>query len=312
MEQEEIALLDDFKTYTAMITPFVDTQKEGHIEPRIDYSVFEDLVDKQLEAGNGLVILGTTAETPCLDDEEKVELINRAITKRDKHFEEGGRYIPIIVGASGNRTKKVLEEIRYLNQFDGINGLLVATPEYNKPQQRGIYQHYKAIQEVTQKAIMAYDVPSRTGVKMEIGLVNKIADLESVFAIKAASGDLEHIKEMIQITRGRASVYSGDDPKTNRIIRDGGNGVVSVLSNLIPEVMQVYTSFLIDGENEITDDLEGRYGNLFTDVFHDGNPASIKYLMLKAGLIDSAGTRWPIQHTEGRFAEHLDEIFRRT
>ena len=205
----------------ALITPFKEDES-------VDYEALARLVDYQLQNGTDyLVVLGTTAETPTLTEEEKKDIINLVVTKVN------GR-IPIVLGVGGNCTRSVVEKLKNDN-FDGIDAILSVVPYYNKPSQEGIYQHYKAIAEATTLPIVLYNVPGRTGVNMTAETTLRIArEFKNVIAVKEASGNITQMDDIIKNKPANFNVISGDDGITFPLITLGAVGVISVIGNAFP------------------------------------------------------------------------------
>ena len=194
----------------------------------VDYEALARLVDYQLQNGTDyLVVLGTTAETPTLTEEEKKDIINLVVTKVN------GR-IPIVLGVGGNCTRSVVEKLKNDN-FDGIDAILSVVPYYNKPSQEGIYQHYKAIAEATTLPIVLYNVPGRTGVNMTAETTLRIArEFKNVIAVKEASGNITQMDDIIKNKPANFNVISGDDGITFPLITLGAVGVISVIGACPP------------------------------------------------------------------------------
>ena len=189
----------------ALITPFKEDES-------VDYEALARLVDYQLQNGTDyLVVLGTTAETPTLTEEEKEQIIHLVVTKVN------GR-IPIVLGMGGNCTRAIVDQLKS-KSFDGIDAILSVVPYYNKPSQEGIYQHYKAIAEATTLPIVLYNVPGRTGVNMTAETTLRIArDFKNVIAVKEASGNITQMDDIIKNKPKNFNVISGDDGITFPLI----------------------------------------------------------------------------------------------
>ncbi|MDR3058875.1 MAG: 4-hydroxy-tetrahydrodipicolinate synthase, partial [Prevotella sp.] len=182
----------------AMITPFKDDES-------VDYDALMKLVDYQLQNGTDyLVVLGTTAETPTLTEDEKGQIVELVVNKVNAR-------IPIILGEGGNNTRAIVDKLKK-NDYRGIDGILSVVPYYNKPSQEGIYQHYKAISEASSLPIISYNVPGRTGVNMTADTTLRIAnDFPNIVAVKEASGNMTQMDEIIKRKPEHFDVISGDD-----------------------------------------------------------------------------------------------------
>ena len=258
----------------ALITPFKEDES-------VDYEALGRLVDYQLQNGTDyLVVLGTTAETPTLTEEEKKDIINLVVTKVN------GR-IPIVLGVGGNCTRSVVEKLKNDN-FDGIDAILSVVPYYNKPSQEGIYQHYKAIAEATELPIVLYNVPGRTGVNMTAETTLRIArDFKNVVAIKEASGNITQMDDIIKNKPENFNVISGDDGITFPLITLGAVGVISVIGNAFPREFSRMTRLALQGDfaNALT--IHHRFTELFNLLFVDGNPAGVKSMLNAMGMIEN-------------------------
>ena len=258
----------------ALITPFKEDES-------VDYEASARLVDYQLQNGpDYLVVLGTTAETPTLTEEEKKDIINLVVTKVN------GR-IPIVLGVGGNCTRSVVEKLKNDN-FDGIDAILSVVPYYNKPSQEGIYQHYKAIAEATELPIVLYNVPGRTGVNMTAETTLRIArDFNNVIAIKEASGNITQMDDIIKNKPENFNVISGDDGITFPLITLGAVGVISVIGNAFPREFSRMTRLALQGDfaNALT--IHHKFTELFNLLFVDGNPAGVKSMLNAMGMIEN-------------------------
>ena len=206
----------------ALITPFT---KEGEV----DYKALTRLVEYQITNGaDFMCILATTAETSCLTKEEKDKITDLIKTVNN------GR-VPILKYCGGNNTRAVVEEIKSTD-WSGIDGILSICPYYNKPSQEGIYQHFKAIAEVSPKPLILYNVPGRTGVNMKAETTVRLAwDFPNIVGIKEASGSLEQVDEILKNKPKGFEVISGDDALTFSMIASGAKGVISVIGNALPK-----------------------------------------------------------------------------
>lgn len=256
---------------TALITPF---KENGDV----DYAMFEKILDNQLENGvNALVVLGTTGESPTVHIKEREELTKIAVKKANGE-------VPVIVGTGTNDTSKVVE-MNILAEENGADGLLIVTPYYNKTSQAGLVDHYTHIAEKTELPIIAYNVPSRTGVNIEPATFKAMSDQsDNIIAIKEASGDMSQILEMISLTRGSKICYSGNDDQALPIMMSGGSGVISVLSNLLPGVMREITENILADNYEEARNIYYKYHRLMMLIFVDVNPIPIKFAMEQIGL----------------------------
>ena len=256
----------------ALITPFNEDKS-------VDYSALERLIENQITGGTDyLVVLGTTAETPALSDEEKKEIVRFVIEKN------AGR-LKIVVGMGGNNTLGLVKSIQNAN-FDGIDAILSVTPYYNKPTQEGLFQHFKRIVEVSPVPVILYNVPGRTGVNMEADTTLRIANLsEKVIGIKEACGDLGQFAKIINDAPGYFNVISGDDALTLPSIAMGAIGVISVIANALPEKLSQLTHASLEGNTILASQLHLQMAEMLKLIFKEGNPAGVKALMEAMGII---------------------------
>jgi len=258
---------------TALITPF-------GLDYAVDYDAFRVLVRRQIESGiHFLVPLGTTGETPCLEDDEKIRLLD--ITN-----EEAQGRLPVIAGAGSNYTKHVISNIRLLDKH-GADAFLVVVPYYNKPTQGGIYLHFKAIAESTDKPIILYNVPGRTGVNMTAETTLKLAEIENIISVKEASANSSQISEIIRNAPAGFNVLSGNDDETLSIISGGGKGLISVASNVAPAHMSRLVSLLLEKRITEAEALNARLAPLYTGCFVESNPIPVKAALSKMGYIEN-------------------------
>lgn len=250
----------------ALVTPFKDDKS-------IDFEALQRLVEHQIAGGTDyLVVLGTTAETPALSDEEKKEIIRFVIEKNAGRLE-------IVVGMGGNNTQSLAQSIK-TTDFEGIDAILSVVPYYNKPTQEGIFQHFKAVVEASPVPVILYNVPGRTGVNMDADTTIRVAGLsEKVVGVKEASGDLAQIAKIIKNAPDYFKVISGDDAMTLPVIAMGGVGIISVIANALPEKLSKLTHAALDGNLAVASQLHLQLGEMLKLIFKDGNPAGVKCLM---------------------------------
>ena len=250
----------------AIITPFTQTGE-------VDYTALEALVQMHLDCGTDfLCVHGTTGETPTLTLEEKRETRKRIIKQ------VAGR-MPIMLGVGGNNTAAVVNELR-TEDLEGIDAILSIVPYYNKPTQEGIYQHFKAIAAATPLPVYLYNVPGRTGVNMSPETTLRLAnDCENIVGLKAASGNIEQISRLIAMKPKDFVVLSGDDSLTITIMKNGGEGVVSVFANAFPAELAELVHAAAEGRFDEAERLDAKYAALYRLLFVDGNPAGAKAVL---------------------------------
>ena len=262
---------------TALVTPFRDG--------KVDFEAYGKMVRRQVEAGiDFLVPLGSTAETPCLEDDEKVELLRIA---RELCPDK-----PVVVGVGTNSPAATVRNIRLLEPL-GPDAYLVVVPYYNKPTQEGIYRYFAHVAEATSKGIVAYNVPGRTGTNMKAATTLRVATIPNVIAVKEASGDLAQVKEVIDGRPEGFSVLSGNDDQTLQIISDGGDGVISVASNIAPGLMEAFVSAALGGDLAKAAELDKKLMPLYDGCFVESNPIPAKAGLSLLGLC-TAEMRLPL------------------
>ena len=280
----------------ALITPFT-------LEGKVDYKSLRRLLDYQLANGaDFLCILATTGEAPCLTKEEKEELTS---------FIKGvvGGRIPILKYCGGNNTAAVVDEIK-TTDWTGIDGILSICPYYNKPSQDGLYQHFKAIAEVSSLPIVLYNVPGRTGINMKAETTVKLAkDFSNIVAIKEASGSLEQVDEIIKNKPDNFDVISGDDALTFSMIASGAAGVISVIGNALPKEFSRMIRLEFNGEYEPARKIHHMFTELYSLLFVDGNPAGCKALLNDIGMIENV-LRLPLVPTTITTKQKMADILK--
>lgn len=258
----------------ALITPFKEDES-------VDYEALGRLVDYLLQNGaDYLVVLGTTAETPTLTEEEKKKIIELVVTKV-RHR------IPIVLGVGGNCTKSVVDKLKNDN-FEGIDAVLSVVPYYNKPSQEGIYQHYKAIAQATDLPVILYNVPGRTGVNMTAETTLRLArEFKNIIAVKEASGNITQMDDIIKNKPKDFNVISGDDGITFPLITLGAIGVISVIGNAFPREFSRMVRLALGGDYESARTIHHRFTELFSLLFIDGNPAGVKSMLSMMGFVEN-------------------------
>ena len=258
----------------ALITPFTS-------EGSVDYDALKRLIEYQLANGaDFLCILATTGEAPCLTQQERDD-ITTFIRER-----VAGR-VPILKYCGGNNTAAVVEEIK-TTDWTGIDGILSICPYYNKPSQEGIYQHFKAIAEVSSLPIVLYNVPGRTGVNMKPETIVRLAnDFTNIVGVKEASGSMEQVDEIIKNKPHRFDVISGDDALTFSMVASGAAGVISVIGNALPKEFSRMIRLEFNGEYEPARKIHHKFTELYSLLFIDGNPAGCKALLNDMGMIEN-------------------------
>jgi 4-hydroxy-tetrahydrodipicolinate synthase len=257
---------------TAMVTPF---QKDLSL----DEEALRKLIRRQIAGGiNFLVPCGTTGESPTLSHEEHLRVV--AIT-----IEEARGKVPVLGGAGGYDTRKVIEMAREIERM-GADGILSVTPYYNKPTQEGLYHHYKAIASAISLPIILYNVPPRTNVNIEPATLRRLSEIENIVGVKEASGNIAQMTQVIQQVPEDFIVLSGDDALTLPLVAMGGRGLISVTSNEIPTEMTRLVQLCLDGEFKTARALLRKLLPLIEVNFIETNPTPVKAGMAEMGLLE--------------------------
>ena len=274
---------------TAMITPF----KDG----KVNSDALGKLIDYQIEGGtDALVILGTTGEPSTMTDTEKEETIRYAVKKA------AGK-IKIIVGCGSNDTSKAVAAAKRAEKLKA-DGVLAVTPYYNKCTQKGILEYYKAICSATKLPVIAYNVPSRTGVNILPETAEKLAHLPTLAGIKEASGNMAQVCETARRVRGKTDIFSGEDALNLPILAIGGAGVISVLSNIVPKQVKKVCTLVKEGNLAEANGLQDSLLPLIDTLFCEVNPIPVKEALNILGF-DAGVPRPPLTKLED---EHKTEL----
>ena len=257
----------------ALITPFTTNDQ-------VDYKALETIIENQVKGGmDYLVALGTTAETATLTTDEKAHVVELV--------KEKANGLPVVVGMGGNDTRTMCNQIDNFN-FEGIDGILVVTPFYNKPSQEGMYRHYLEIAKASPVPIILYNVPSRTGINLEATTVGRLTEASDKFvAIKEASGQHSQITKIGKYTPDDFSVISGDDLLAITIAAIGGQGVISVAANAYPEKISKMMHLALANDFAGARKIHFELIEMFQLLFREGNPGGIKALMNIQGTIEN-------------------------
>jgi 4-hydroxy-tetrahydrodipicolinate synthase len=263
----------------AIVTPM-------HADGSIDLAAWDRLLAMHLDAGtSGIVVCGTTGESPTVTDAEVMQLIERA---RPKVADRAA----LIVGAGTNNTAVSVERARRFSAA-GVDALLVVTPAYNKPSQEGLYRHFEAVVCASSVPVILYNVPGRTAVDMLPATVGRLVELPRVVAIKEAVPTMDRIRELVALGSGRFAVLSGDDATAAQAILNGARGVISVTANVVPKAMVELCSAALRGDRAHADRLDAPLRALHEALFVEGNPVPLKWAMAELGLI-GPGMRLPL------------------
>lgn len=285
----------DFKGLaTALVTPFVDGE--------VDWKSFRNLVRRQVEAGvDFLVPLGSTAETPCLTDAEKVKILEIA--------REESNGLPIVAGAGSNSLTATVRNMRLLDGH-GADAYLIVVPFYNKPTQEGLYQYFKAVAEETDRQVILYNVPGRTGTNMKTETTLRLAEIPNITAVKEASGNLAQIIDIKRQAPEGFAVLSGNDDQTLPLMACGADGVISVASNVAPEQMKALTRAVAASDLKEAIRLNNSLMPLYHACFVESNPIPAKAALSLMGLCRDE-MRLPLLPATGGTRTLLADVLRK-
>ncbi|MBU4285964.1 MAG: 4-hydroxy-tetrahydrodipicolinate synthase, partial [Verrucomicrobia bacterium] len=255
--------------YTAIVTPFTK-------DNRVDYGKFKELIELQIHGGmDGIVPVGTTGESPTLDNEEHKKVIETAVeTCRGR--------IKVIAGTGANSTSEALELTGFALRL-GVDGTLQVSPYYNKPNQEGLYRHFSAIADLGLPVIL-YNIPGRCGVEIALDTVARLAQHPNIKAVKEAAGSVSRVSQILALCD--LCVLSGDDPLMLPMMAVGAKGVISVAGNVAPKPVADLVHAALDGRWQDAQHLHQTYFQLFSDMFLDTNPIPVKAALAMMGRIE--------------------------
>ena len=280
---------------TAMVTPMTATG--------VDYDALARFIDFQLENGiNALVAVGTTGESATLTPQERKEVIRFTVQRVD------GR-VPVIAGTGTNNTEHVLEFTRSACD-DGADAVLVVTPYYNKATQGGLIKHYSMVADASQKPVIVYNVPSRTGCNLQADTVASLAEHPNIVGVKEASGDMSQVVAIAQKCGDKISIYSGEDGLVVPIMSMGGMGCISVLSNVVPKMAVEMTDKFFAGDVAGAAKLQCRMLPLVNALFSEVNPIPAKAAISAMGF-GKEYLRMPLTPMEPETRANLYEQMRK-
>lgn len=263
----------------AIITPM---KADGSL----DFDAWDRLMDMHAEGGtSGIVVGGTTGESPTVSEPEQLELLKRARARLQ------GR-VALIAGMGGSSTVHSAERARRLSEAP-VDGLLVVTPAYNRPTQEGLYQHYSAVARAASVPVILYNVPGRTCVDLQPATVARLAKLPGIVAIKEALGTVERIRELCALLPREFSVLSGDDATARESVLAGAKGVISVTANLFPRAVADMIAAALRGDAALAARLDAPLAGLHQTLFAEANPIPVKWAAAQLGLCQE-GIRLPL------------------
>ncbi len=281
------------RMFTAMVTPF-----DENLE--VDYAKAAQLAQFLLAHGNdGIVVNGTTGESPTLSDEEKIKLFR---TVKEAVGDKG----TVIAGCGSNNTRHSIELTKEAEKC-GVDAIMLVAPYYNKPSQEGLYQHFKAIAESTSLPIILYNIPGRCGINIFPETVVRLAnDVKNIVAVKEASGILDQVSRLRAMCPDNFAIYSGDDSLTLPILAVGGAGVISVVAHVVGDDMRQMVDAYFAGNVAAAQKLHVKLYDVFKTMFITSNPVPIKYALKRLGM-DMGGVRQPLYEANEAQKAKIDE-----
>jgi dihydrodipicolinate synthase len=281
-------------TGVAIITPF-------KTDYSVDYAALERVTEHCIKGKvNYIVVLGTTGESVTLTKSEKLEVISTVVKATSKR-------VPVVIGIGGNNTMDVLDGLTSTN-LSNIDGILSVVPYYNKPNQQGLYEHYKAIAQASTLPVIMYNVPGRTGVNMNADTTIKLAtEFKNLVAIKEASGNMTQIMEILRDKPEGFSVISGDDALTLPLISLGASGVISVVANALPKDFSTMVEEALGGNYQLAKKIHFSLLEIIGALFTEGNPAGVKAIMHEMKLIENV-VRLPLTPVSDKHYQKLQSL----
>ncbi len=280
--------------WTALITPMNDNGT-------VNYGELENLIEAQILAGvSGLVSVGTTGESPTLNPQEHIRVIEHTC-KTAK-----GR-IPVLAGTGSNNTLEALQLTKEAEEI-GADGFLIVAPYYNKPSQEGLFLHFSEIAKITEKPIMLYSIPGRCGIEISNPIALRLSEkYPNICSMKEAGGKVEKVIDLKNIAGHKLDILSGDDSLALDFMENGATGVVSVASNIIPAQLVEIISYAAKKDFVKARELEKKYKALFKNLFIEPNPVPVKFAAKKMGLLSSDTVRLPLCRMSAENQKILEE-----
>ncbi|WP_333796451.1 4-hydroxy-tetrahydrodipicolinate synthase [Rheinheimera sp.] len=271
-------------SYVALITPMTETGE-------VDYASLHTLVDYQLQNGtDGLVIMGTTGEAATIPFSEQLTVLQAVI-------EQVAGRCQILAGNGSNSTAEAVAKTEALNAY-AIDGFLTVTPYYNKPTQKGMLAHFQAVAAATNKPVLLYNVPGRTGVDLQAATVAELSKVNNIVGIKEATGSMERLSQLKASCGADFDLLSGDDASAKEFILQGGHGVISVTTNVAPAAMTAMIAAARQVNRQQASDIDDSLQALHRDLFIESNPIPTKWALKRMKLIASDFARLPLTRLE--------------
>ena len=276
----------------ALVTPMIPNGD-------VDYVALENLIDWHIEKGtNGIVSVGTTGESATVNIKEHLEVISHTVKYVNSR-------IPVIAGTGANSTSEAIELTMESKQM-GADFSLLVTPYYNKPNQNGLIQHYTKVANEVDLPQILYNVPSRTACDLKPSSVKILSEHKNIVGIKEAVGDPKRIDDLIQISSNKEDflLYSGDDPSFLSMLKKGGDGVISVAANVVPEYISDICSSALEEKFDIAEELDNKLSTLYELLFIESNPIPVKWMLYKMELIQKS-IRLPLIELDKKYHENM-------
>jgi len=279
----------------ALVTPM-------HLDGSVDFDSLSKLIEWHIASGTSAIVsMGTTGESATLDEEEHCEVIRRTVEMADNR-------IPVIAGTGANSTTEAISLTRCAMQA-GADACLLVTPYYNKPTQEGLYQHHKLIAESVAIPQILYNVPGRTACDMLPATIARLAKVSNIIGVKEATGDLSRLTEIRDLCGDDFDIYSGDDETGMEFLLLGGNGVISVTNNVVPDVMAEMCEAALSGNREKASEINRPLSGLHSKLFVEANPIPVKWVLSEMGKIP-AGIRLPLTPLSEQYHDTLRAAMR--
>jgi len=280
-------------SYVALITPMTE-------QGQVDYVSLQQMVQYQLDNGtDGLIIMGTTGEAATIPFSEQLDVLRAVLSQ------VAGR-CQVLAGNGSNSTAEAVEKTKELTQL-AIDGFLTVTPYYNKPTQQGMVAHFKAVAAATDKPVLLYNVPGRTGVDLLPATVASLAAVTNIVGIKEATGSLERLAQLQAVCPTDFDLLSGDDASAAAFILQGGHGVISVTTNVAPLAMSRMIQAALAGDATRAQAIDATLQRLHRDLFIESNPIPTKWALRRMGFIASDMARLPLTQLEPIHAAAIEQ-----
>lgn len=285
-------------TITALVTPF---KEDASAELQVDWESFDDLIEWQIACGvSGLVINGTTGEFPTLSPEERAEAVRRAVTVVKKR-------VPVIAGTGTNNTALSVASTQMAREL-GADAALVVNPYYNKPDQEGLFEHFKAVAEKGGLPVIIYNIPGRTSVEVLPATFRRLAEVPNIVAVKQAVDSASRLMEVVEAVDGKLDLLTGECSLTHLMMSVGGRGVISASANVFPEALIAITEAGLRGDFKASCQAQVRALPGIRFIFSESNPVPAKTALQLMGKIKSDAVRLPLRAA----SEQTRELARKT